>query len=229
MASAPAFKPHGLIRTPIEEVLYHKAHIANVYTGIADSKEHETVALMLAILYSNVFPTRENFAVSAEQPPTPDSDTRCDIVVRYLESGYQKIRALCFAECKRAKKSHAFSLKALEEQALGYCRLYLDHEKVPFIYAATMAGAYVRLWGCWPNKTKLQPFWGPQSEGDWKQYKDIGNDEGARPIEAGFMQMKQFPPTPHAGQSSDTYSTLYQPSVPSHTTTLNYQAAPSGF
>ena len=60
MASAPAFKPYGLIRTPIEEVLYHKAHIANVYTRIANIKEHEIVVLMLAILYSNVFPTCEN-------------------------------------------------------------------------------------------------------------------------------------------------------------------------
>jgi hypothetical protein len=145
IASVPAFKPHGLIRTPIEEVLYHKAYIVNVYTGIADPKEYKTVTLMLAILYSNIFPTYKNFAVSAEQPPTPDSDTRCDIVVRYLESGYQKIRVLCFTECKLVKKSHTFSLKTLEEQALGYCRLYLDHEKVPFIYTATMAGIYVRL------------------------------------------------------------------------------------
>jgi hypothetical protein len=158
MASALAFKHYGLIRTPIEEVLYHKAHIANVYTGIANLKEHETVVLMLAILYSNVFLTRENFAVSAKQPLTPNSNTHCDIMVRYLESGYQKIRALCFAECKRAKKSQAFSLKALEEQALGYCRLYLDYKKVPFVYTATMAGAYVRLWGCYCNKAKLQPF-----------------------------------------------------------------------
>jgi hypothetical protein len=155
IASAPAFNPHRLIRTPIEEVLYYKAHIANVYTRIADPKEHEIVALMLAILYSNVFPTRKNFAVSAEQPPTPDSDTRCDIVVRYLESGYQKIRALCFAKCKRAKKNQAFSLKALEEQALGYYRLYLDNEKMLFVYAAIIASAYVRLWGYYYDKAKL--------------------------------------------------------------------------
>ena len=88
IAFALAFKLYGLIRTPIEEVLYYKAHIANVYTRIANPKEHETVALMLAILYSNVFLTRENFAVSAKQLPTLDSNTCCDIVVRYLESGY---------------------------------------------------------------------------------------------------------------------------------------------
>lgn len=102
MASTTAFQPRGLIRNPIEQALYHRAHIANVYTGIADSKEHETVALMIAILYSNAFTTQENFAVSPEQPPTPMSDRRCDIIVRYLESGCQNIRALCFGECKRA-------------------------------------------------------------------------------------------------------------------------------
>jgi hypothetical protein len=58
---------------PIEQVLYYKAHIANVHTGIADPKEHETVALMTALLYSNVFTTCENFVVSNEQPPTPTS------------------------------------------------------------------------------------------------------------------------------------------------------------
>jgi hypothetical protein len=102
MASMATFQPHGLIKTAIEQALYHKAHIANVYAGIADPKEHETVALMTAILYSNVFTTCENFAVSNEQPPTPKSKSCCDIVVRYLESGSQKIRALCFAECKRS-------------------------------------------------------------------------------------------------------------------------------
>ena len=94
MASMAAFHPHGLIRTPIEQMLYLKAHIANATTGIADPKEHETVALMTEILYSNVFTTRENFAIRNEQPPTPTSKSRCDIVVRYLESGSQTIKAL---------------------------------------------------------------------------------------------------------------------------------------
>jgi hypothetical protein len=105
IASALAFKPYGLIRTLIKEVLYYKAHIANVYTRIANLKEHKTVVLMLAILYSNVFLMCENFAVSAKQLLTLDSDTCCNIVVRYLKSRYQKIRALCFAKCKQAKKS----------------------------------------------------------------------------------------------------------------------------
>jgi hypothetical protein len=161
MASMAAFQPYGLIKTPIEQVLYHKAHIANVHTGIADPKEHEMVALMTALLYSNVFTTCENFIVSNEQPPAPTSKQWCDIVVRYLKSGSQNIRALCFAKCKRTSTSQPFSLKALEEQAFEYCKLHLKHKGTPYVYAATMAGAHVRLWGCWQGRTQMEPFWGP--------------------------------------------------------------------
>ena len=144
--SSLAFRPHGLIKNPVEEALYHKAHIANVYTGIADPKEHETSALMEVILYSNIFTTRDNFMVNSQQPPAPQSDRKCDIVVRYLEQGAQKIRVLCFAECKRTRTSQTFSLKALEKQAKEYCRLCLDSEEdMQFVHAATMAGAHVRL------------------------------------------------------------------------------------
>lgn len=208
MASMAAFHPHRLIRTPIEQILYLKAHIANVTTGIADPKEHETVALMTAILYSNVFTTRENFAISNEQPPTPTSKSRCDIVVRYLESGSQTIKPLCFAECKRTSTSQPFSLKALEEQAFQYCKSYIEHEELTFVYAATMAGAHLRLWGYWREGTEMEPFWGAGgAEGarDWSQYKDVGDDTAAQQIEAVFTKMKQFPPTPLAGHTSDTY------------------------
>jgi hypothetical protein len=229
MASTTAFRPHGLIKSPIEQALYHRAHIANVYTGIADPKEYETVALMTAVLYSNIFTTRENFVVSPEQPPTPTSDRRCDIVIRYLESGSENIRALCFAECKRASTSRPFSLKALEDQASEYCKLYLNYEGMPFVYAATMAGAHVRLWGCWPDRAEMEPFWGSYAAGDWRQYKDVGDDVAAREIEAGFARMKRFPPTPHAGQTSETYGTLYQPGISQYTTTLGYQSVASGY
>jgi len=220
MASIAGFQPHGLIRTPIEQGLYYKAHIANVYAGIADPKEHETVALMTAILYSNVFTTRENFVVSNEQPPTPKSKSRCDVVIRYLESGSQTMRAPCFAECKQANTNQPFSLKALEEQAFEHSKAYLKHEGMPFVYAATMAGAHARLWGCWPSMTEMEPFWGACSGGDWSQYKDIGDNVAAQQIEAGFIRMKQFPPSAHAGQTSDTYGTSYQTDTPSLITAL---------
>src|SRR5256885_15318792 len=127
MASPGNFQPHGLIKTPLQQQLYNRAHIANVFTGIADPKEHETVALMENLLYRNIF-NDENFTVSSEQPPRPTSDRRCDLVVRYLESQSDSIRALCFAECKRTSTNQEFSLTALERQAYEYCNLYLDYE-----------------------------------------------------------------------------------------------------
>lgn len=128
----------------MQQQFYNTAHLANVFTGIADPKEHATVALMEVILYRNIF-TEDYFAVTSEQPSSPDSSKRCDLVVNYLEEGSANIRTFCFAECKRAKKSQPFSLKALEEQATDYCKAYVDYEDAPFVYAATMAGAHVRL------------------------------------------------------------------------------------
>ncbi len=206
--SSSTFQPHGLIKNPVEEALYHRAHIANVYTGIADPREHETSALMEVILYSNIFTTRENFMVNSQQPPTRQSDRRCDIVIRYLEQGTQKIRVLCFVECKRTRTSQPFSLKALEKQAAEYCALCLEsEEEMGFVYAATMAGAHVRLWTYWRDQPEMVPFWGSNSGGDWSQYKDVGDDRAGQDVEYWFGQMKRLPPTPHAGQDSHTYGT----------------------
>jgi len=214
--SSTAFQPYGLIKSPIEEALYHRAHIANVYTGIADPKESETSALMEVILYNNIFTVRDHFIVNSQQPPTTKSDKKCDIVVRYLENGTQKIRVLCFAECKRTRTSQPFSLKALERQAKDYAEIYLKHEDdIPFVYVATMAGAHIRLWTYRRDRAELVPFWGANVPGEWDQYKDVGGEEAGREIEYSFGQMKSFPPTPHAGQSSHTYGTSTdKPSYP---------------
>jgi len=206
--SSSGFRPHGLIRTQIEQALYNRAHIANVYTGIADPKEYETSALMMFILYSHLFTAQENFVVSAEQPPEQTTKKRCDIVVRYLESGGQRIRVLCFAECKRARTSQKFSLHALEEQARGYCEEYLKSEPdTPWVYAATMAGAHVRLWTVKRHVKGMVPFTGLPTEGDWNEYKDVGDDTAGRELEICFRRMKEWPPEPHAVQSADTYGT----------------------
>src|SRR5271170_7671780 len=177
MASMAAFQPYGLIRTPIQQQLYFKAHIANIYAGISNPKETETVALMEVILYRNIF-TEPHFIVNSQQPPTPTSDRCCDLVVRYLESGYEDVRTLLFAECKRTSTSQAFSLKALEEQAKDYCQLHLKYANSTFVYAATMAGAHVRLWTYRLGQDPWAPLWGSNHPGDWGQYKDVGSDSG---------------------------------------------------
>jgi hypothetical protein len=125
--------------------LYNRAHIANIFTGMANPKEHETVALMEVVLYQNIF-NDKNFAVTSEQPPSLSSRRRCDLVIKYLESGSFDIKVLCFGECKRTDTSQEFSLTRLEVQARDYCKLYLEAEKeMPFVYASTMAGAHIRL------------------------------------------------------------------------------------
>ncbi|KAF4625120.1 hypothetical protein G7Y89_g13047 [Cudoniella acicularis] len=172
MASATNFQPHGLIKTPMQQQFYNKAHIANVNTGIADPKEHETVALMEVVLYKNIF-TEDYFAVTSEQPAGPESQRHCEIVIKYLENGSESIRTLCFGECKRTKTSQAFSLKALEEQAADYSRL------------------------------------------------DIGNDVDGLLVEECFNEMKLWPPTPHAGQTSSNYTSYRSANASSHSASYN--------
>jgi hypothetical protein len=209
IAMASNFIPYGLIRTPIQHHLYVRAHIANVFTGIADPKESQTVALMQVLLYKNIF-YEDNFIVNSEQPPSTASGHRCDLVVRYLETGTDSVKALCFAECKRSRTNQPFALKLLEDQAKDYCRRYLRQQQTStFVYAATMAGAHVRLWKC--TADEMIPFWGTATSSNWRHYKDVGVDADAAEISRVFEHMKQFPPTPHSTQTSHTYGSMSQP------------------
>jgi hypothetical protein len=231
--SMAAFRPHGLIRTPIQQQLYFKAHIANIYAGISDPKEPETVALMEVILSQNIF-TEPYFVVNSQYPPNPTSARRCDLVVRYLETGDVNIKTLIFAECKRTRTTQAFSLEALEDQAADYCKLYLDYENeiespIVFVHAITAAGANVRFWKCSAGSGGWRPLWGANHRGDWSQYKDVGDDAAGLLLGAWFRRMKQTAPSLHAGQSLETYGTLHQAGQPSHTSASGFQVAPSGY
>jgi hypothetical protein len=187
-------------------ISFHEAHIANFTTGIADLKESQTVALMEVLLYKNIF-TEDHFIVNSEQPPSSRSGHRCDLVVRYLDSTSNHIKALCFAECKRSSTSRYSALKSLEIHARDYCRMYIAQQRgVTFVYAAAMAGAHVMLYKV--TNEDMIPFWGSGREGDWNNYLDVGVDADALESERGFAQMKQFPPTPHVTQTSSTYGPM---------------------
>ncbi|MCJ1226390.1 hypothetical protein MMC12_003040 [Toensbergia leucococca] len=207
--SSSTFRPHGLIKSLVQERLYHEAHITNITSGTANPKEEKTKALKQAMLSANYFPESEYFVVSSEQSPTPTSQRSCDLVIRYIDIGGVEIRTLCFGECKRASTSQPFSLRALEKQGQEYSRLYLDYEKdVQFIYVATMAGAHIRLWTCHRHNPELVPFWGdPQEKGEWRRYKDIGDDTEREELERWFGYMKAFPPTRRTGQDSHSFGT----------------------
>jgi hypothetical protein len=88
------------------------------------------------------------FAVTPKQPPSSTSKRHYNLVIKYLRNEADDISALCFAEYKLFKTSQAFSLQLLEQQSLEYCMLYLEETQDPFVYAATIAGAHIRLWKC---------------------------------------------------------------------------------
>jgi hypothetical protein len=85
--------------------------------------------------------------VTSEQLLSLSSKRYCDLVIKYLKSGSFNIKVLCFGECKRTDTSQEFSLIRLEIQARDYCKLYLKAKKeTAYVYATTIARAYVRLW-----------------------------------------------------------------------------------
>jgi hypothetical protein len=70
--------------------------------------------------------------------------------------------------------------------------LHLKYAKdVTFVYAATMAGADVRLWRSELGPNPWKPLWGQSHEGDWGQYKDVGSDVAGLELERMFEQIKQ--------------------------------------
>jgi hypothetical protein len=146
--------------------LYNRAHIANVYARMANPKEYKTVAFIKVVLYKNIF-NNDYFAVTSEQLPSLSSRRRCDLVIKYLKSGSFDIKVLCFSEYKRTNTSQEFSLIRLEIQAKDYYKLYLKAEKeTAYVYAATIAGAYVRLWKSECGEDGWTLFWGSNYKGD---------------------------------------------------------------
>ncbi|TAQ90662.1 hypothetical protein B7494_g961 [Chlorociboria aeruginascens] len=204
MSFPPPFRPFGLIQTHLQGRLYQRAHIANITNGIANPKENETVALMEALFSQNIFADRNIFVVSSQQPPYPASNRACDITISYLVANLD-VSTLCFAECKRTNTRAPYMLAALEDQAMEYCTEHLEHHPdKTFVYAATMAGAHIRLWKCEVGHANLKSMWGNAAKADWTQYKDVGNDQDAQLLEQTFAYMKSVTPDSRA-DGNDIY------------------------
>jgi hypothetical protein len=201
------FQPHGLILTPIMEGLYLQAYIANIYDGIPDPKESKNAVLIQYILNKIIF-TEGNFAGGSRWTPTPTSSSPCDYTIQYIESIYTDFRMLLLVQYNRPGskrkviRSEPFSLKALEEKAKDRCQLYLEYmhlkdKNSTFVYAATVAGAHIRLW-VYKLGDLWVPLWGSNNPGDWGQYKDIGSDEAG--LERHFYRIKQAAQNSHVDQ-----------------------------
>ena len=128
-----AFQKHGLIRTPLQQVLYFEAHWANISTGIANPKEDKTIALIEAIFNQNVF-SGPTFSSASQYPPAPNSRNKIDDAILYLDSGTASIMCLNLSESKRASSRSGYSLASLERQALDYCTEYLQSKPLSSIY-----------------------------------------------------------------------------------------------
>lgn len=227
MSYSTGFQSYGLIKSLAQQVLYRRAHLANVTTGMADPKEHHTTALMSQILSRNIF-TEEHFTVLAEQPPSPASGKRVDIVVSYVTSDGEDLRILCICECKRTKTTQEWSLAALEKQALDYGCICLKDTGVAFIYTATMAGRRMRLWKCEDGGDRylFTPFWGTNTTGDWNEYIDVGGHHGdVGQITTAFNYMKGVPPTARYGQTHESYGTQDLAPATVHSDDADYDAA----
>jgi hypothetical protein len=103
------------------------------------------VALIKVVLYQNIF-NNKNFAITSKQSLSLSSKCYYNLVIKYLKSGSFDIKVLCFSEYKRTNTSQEFSLTRLKIQAKDYYKLYFKAEKeILFVYALTIAGAYLRL------------------------------------------------------------------------------------
>lgn len=179
-SSRAQFQPHGLITTPALHVQYLSAHIESYDKAIHDPKEFQTLELLENILNKVVFSRSSRIFINFQQPPGIESRKACDLVVKYAEADSFQTQVLCFVKCERSEETSLYSLKALEQQALGYCKEYCSIEGKPFIHAATAYGAHVRLWKYPKGNSSLFQLWGSEEEGHWEHYKDVGvNEDGA--------------------------------------------------
>ncbi|KAI9791926.1 MAG: hypothetical protein M1835_008162 [Candelina submexicana] len=209
--AASIFRPHGLITTPALEVQYINAHIDNYIKGMHDPKEYQTVELLENIFNKVILQEREDIFVNSQQPPGIKSNKSCDIVIKYVESGTFFTKILCFVECKRSKKTTEYDLRKVEQQALDYCKEYLESDgDLPFVFACTACGAHLRLWKYSQGDDNFQGFWGGFSLASWENYKDVGIDADAVEIRQALEHMLVTGPELREGQDFSAYASVQE-------------------
>jgi hypothetical protein len=205
------FTPRGLIRHRHGEELYAAAHIDHPHAQQRSKnaqKENITVPFWEYTLKDIFNKFYQEVAISSQQPPCPQVDTACDLVLSVWDDRSKASRVMCFNEMKRPRNKTTAELKKLEHQTLGYCQDYLEYyTKEKLVYAATGVGTHIRLWLVRRPRMDLKALWGSSTSADWEQYYDVGDDVRGREVEGHFLQMLDtFSPGLRASRVSTQYA-----------------------
>jgi hypothetical protein len=146
--------------------------------------------------YSSVF-------VNSQVPPHEKSDLKADLAIKYMTKAH-KIVHLCFIEGKRTSRTQSYSTRAVEEEALDYCKeFFADRSNTAdFVYAGTLVGVHLRLWIVHREDMRLTPLWGSPHLGSNEDYKDLGDDLHGPEIKKAFHEMIRIAPRPWVGADS---------------------------
>jgi hypothetical protein len=205
------FKPRGLIRHRHGEELYAAAHVDHPHAQQRSKnaqKENITVPFWEYTLKDIFHEFYQEVAISSQQPPCPQVDTACDLVLSVWDDRSKASRVMCFNEMKRPRDKSTAKLKKLEDQVWGYCQDYLQYyRKEQLIYAATGVGTHIRLWLVRRPRMDLEALWGSNKSADWEQYYDVGDDVRGRKVEEHFFEMLDiFAPGLRASRVSTQYA-----------------------
>jgi hypothetical protein len=182
-----SWAPHGQIKNRDLEEAYQNALNAQ-------GKEFYAVILIEDLSNSEWFP-RPEYKTNSQVPPsdTGGYNKACDLATSFIDSGY-KWHLFFFQEGKRAKRTSQSNIKALEIQAQGYCKDFLNsHQDVDMVYANTFVGVHVRFWSFTRGDDILRGFWRGDEKDHFEHYRDVGRESHSGDIEGAIRHMKTVP------------------------------------
>ncbi|CAH0053965.1 unnamed protein product [Clonostachys solani] len=191
---ASTWKPHGLINYPGLETKYLMAKQSVNDRGnlLVDRTAYKAVNLFEFLFNKFVFSDLK-FSVSSQTPSNVQSRKACDIVIE-AETPDRAWQTLCFAGAKRAANQTESLVKAVEDQALGYCKDFLTaNSDINKVFACTIIGASIRCWTYSQGDEDLVGFWDGQSRDSYRYYLDIGDDANVARLNHAFNFMKSNP------------------------------------
>ncbi|OJJ79311.1 uncharacterized protein ASPGLDRAFT_40012 [Aspergillus glaucus CBS 516.65] len=115
----------------------------------------------------------------------------------------RRLQILCFVEGKRTSRSQSYSTKAVEQEALDYCKkLFASNQSnsTDFVYAGTLVGVHLRLWivhrANGEDGMSLTPLWVAPYPKSNEDYKDLGDSADGQEVLRAFHGMISVAPQP---------------------------------